>query len=196
MKAAARQFLYRLMVVMAVSFLGAAVAPVNTFAQDDTDYFGNAYQTLSETADGGGMVGLSGAIKAISKAATSVLKIFLGIGAIIMLVMIMLRIMEGNRDAAMKLFWWLISYIAGFIVLVVIDKIDPTISAAGGKGFSSIKQEIAEVLMALTKLIAMISVTLAAIHMMQGEQEGARKFIVTVIVSVIVCLFLGLIAGV
>lgn len=201
MRTGAKSLLCRFLVVMAVLVSGAALTPISSFAQDGsyTEYFGDSFNKGSlgsEEADGSGMSGLSGAIMAISVAMNAFLKAVLGAGSVIMLAVILMRVLRGDRDSAMKLFWWMLALVAGFVIVTVMGNWNPSITAGGKGGYLSVKQEVATVLMLMMKIIATISLVLAAIHMMQGEQESLRKFLVTLVVSLMCCGLLSLIAQV
>lgn len=207
MRPGAKAILSRFLVVLAVLVFGTALTPNYAYAQGGggggdgyTEYFGNSFDKGSLGSDdvevhGAGSTGLSGAIQSISVAMTSVLKVILGIGSLIILTLIFLRMLRGDREAATKLLWYMLAFGAGFIILTIMDVWHPTVSVSG-TGYTSLKQEIATVLIFMTKIVAMISLTLAAINMMQGEQEGLKKFLVTLIVSLGVAMLISIVAGV
>lgn len=84
--------------LVVVALLCLSVMPV--FAQD-ADAFGGAI---------GGMKSLYGSL-------ATLLKIAIGIGALVVLAMIVFRIMQGDRESAGKLAWWLIGLAFGFIMI-------------------------------------------------------------------------------
>lgn len=52
-----------------------------------------------------------------------VLKIVIIIGALITLVMLVLKIMSGDKESASKLGWWTVGLSLGFILLHILDSL-------------------------------------------------------------------------
>lgn len=59
----------------------------------------------------------------------SLLKIVLGIGALITLVMVIFNIFKGEREAAQKMAWWVVGLSVGFALIAIVPNL------AGASGF-------------------------------------------------------------
>lgn len=206
MRPGAKAILSRFLVVLAVLVFGTALTPNYAYAQGGgggggggyDEYFGNAFDKTNlgstDVDMSGPATGLSGAIRNISYAMTNLLKVIFSIGALISLSLIVLRVMRGDREAAMKMLWYLLASAGGFILLIVVGNFEPSITA-GGRSYVSLKQEVATVLVFMLKIVVMISLTLGVINMMRGEQEGLRKVLVTIMVSIGVSILIHVVAA-
>ena len=72
-------------------------------------------------AGGGSFSGAIGGMKSLYKSLGTLLQIVIGIGALIVLVLIIFRIIQGDKEAAVKLFWWLLGLAFGFIMLTALS---------------------------------------------------------------------------
>ena len=57
----------------------------------------------------------------ILRGLVEVLRVGLGIGAVVMLVMVVFRVLKEEREAATKLIWWLIGIVLGFTFLTIVS---------------------------------------------------------------------------
>lgn len=67
----------------------------------------------------GAISGINSLYDAIGK----LMMVVMGIGALVVLVMIILRLMNGDKEAATKLFWWLIGLSFGFIMVAALSSL-------------------------------------------------------------------------
>lgn len=74
-------------------------------------------------AAGGSFSGAIGGVAGLYDSIAALLQIILVIGAMIVLVMIVLRIMQGDRESAVKLGWWLLGIAFGFTMITVLSQL-------------------------------------------------------------------------
>lgn len=65
--------------------------------------------------------GAIGGVRSLYVSLGNLLKIALGIGAMVVLVMIVLRIMRGDKESAAKLGWWLLGLAFGFTMITFLQ---------------------------------------------------------------------------
>lgn len=74
-------------------------------------------------AQDGEFSGAIGGVRSLYKSLALLLRIVIGLGAMVVLTMIVLNIMRGEREAAGKLVWWLVGLVFGFIMLFILEGI-------------------------------------------------------------------------
>ena len=86
------------------------VSVVCVFAQDDT------------------FSGAIGGVKSLYESMGKLLQAVLGLAAIVILTMIVIRIMRGDKEAAAKLGWWLLGLAFGFIMISMLTAFGETMT--------------------------------------------------------------------
>lgn len=54
------------------------------------------------------------------------LQIVMGLGAIVVLAIVIFKVFKGDREAAEKLAWWIVGLTLGFVLLTVVKNLIPT----------------------------------------------------------------------
>lgn len=72
-------------------------------------------------AEGGVFSGSIGGMKNLYSSLGRLLQIIIGLGALFVLALIVFRIMQGDKESAGKLAWWLIGLAFGFVMISVLS---------------------------------------------------------------------------
>lgn len=76
----------------------------------------------------GGFDGAIGGMRSLYGSLARLLQIIIGIGALFVLVLIVFRILQGDKEAAAKLGWWLVGLAFGFTMITVLAEIAKNIA--------------------------------------------------------------------
>ena len=68
----------------------------------------------------------SGALYDILDSVVTLLQIVMGLGAIIVLAIVIFKVFKGDREAAEKLAWWVAGLTLGFVLLSVVSNLIPS----------------------------------------------------------------------
>lgn len=70
------------------------------------------------------MLGAStGALQGLVESLVTFLQVAMGVGAIVVLVIVIFQVFQGEREAAKKLAWWVAGLTLGFTLLTVVSNI-------------------------------------------------------------------------
>ena len=67
--------------------------------------------------------GISNELNGMMQSFVTLLKIVLGIGALITLAMVIFNVLKGEREAAQKMAWWVVGLSVGFAMLSIIPNL-------------------------------------------------------------------------
>ena len=63
------------------------------------------------------------ALKGLIDSLVSLLQVVMGLGAIVILVIVIFQVFQGEREAAKKLAWWVLGLTLGFTLLTVVSNL-------------------------------------------------------------------------
>ena len=95
---------------------------------------GYVYGQTSQTSDTYGsqvITKSSQALYGLLESVANLLRVILGIGALVTLVMVIFNIFKGEREAASKIAWWVAGLTLGFVLITVVKGIIPSGGAGG-----------------------------------------------------------------
>lgn len=109
------------------------------------------------------------------------LQVVLGLGAMISLIVVVYQLMGGQPESAKKLMAYVIVLSLGFIFLSAVSRFGAVQGAAittdhnskGGFGYEYLVAK--SVLSVLLSIVCMVTLVVTVIHVISGEQDGARK---------------------
>lgn len=67
----------------------------------------------------------SGALYGLLDSVVKLLQIVMGLGAIVVLAIVIFKVFKGDREAAEKLAWWVAGLTLGFVLLSVVSNLIP-----------------------------------------------------------------------
>lgn len=76
----------------------------------------------------GDFSGAIGGVRSLYRSVGSLLQVVMGLAGLVVLTMIVIRIMRGDKEAAAKLGWWLLGLAFGFIMISVLTAFGETMS--------------------------------------------------------------------
>lgn len=92
---------------------------------------GYVYGQTSDTYGSQVITKSSQALYGLLESVANLLRVILGIGALVTLVMVIFNIFKGEREAATKIAWWVAGLTLGFILISVVKGIIPSGGAGG-----------------------------------------------------------------
>ena len=92
---------------------------------------GYVYGQTSDTYGSQVITKSSQALYGLLESVANLLRVILGIGALVTLVMVIFNIFKGEREAASKIAWWVAGLTLGFVLITVVKGIIPSGGAGG-----------------------------------------------------------------
>ena len=62
-------------------------------------------------------------LQGLGTSLVTLLKTVLGLGALVMLVIVIFKVLKGDREAAEKLAWWVAGFTIGFVLITVVQNV-------------------------------------------------------------------------
>ena len=84
-----------------------------------------AFTSLAQSADGVGEIFIqqtTGQFQRIAGATVRLIRVILGLGALVMLTYAVFKLLKGEKDAAEKVAYWIVGLVVGFLFLSLVQK--------------------------------------------------------------------------
>lgn len=130
---------------------------------------------VAEPGSGGGG-GLASMVVGLTESVVKLLRVFLGLGALISVVTVAFKIMGGDREALRRYAWWIIGLAYGEIMLTVLSKLVGNVSAGmtSAGDFAAYHMEVKGVVVALLCFVCMITLVKGLYAVMRGHRESVQ----------------------
>ena len=93
-----------------VALLSMGLALISPFAAQAQNTLGQA--VIEDSTD---------ALKELLDSVVTLLQVVMGLGAIVVLAIVIFQVFKGEREAAQKLAWWVVGLTLGFTLLTVVQ---------------------------------------------------------------------------
>lgn len=124
-------------------------------------------------------------VRNIRAALYKTLRVVLGMGALASLVYVIYGVMGGKQEAAQKMLVWVLVLSLCFALLTVFGNLRGGSSGhvLSGGVFNGQFTMIRSVLQILLSMVCMVTMVVTTIHVIGGDQEGAKKLLKWIVVS-------------
>lgn len=158
---------------------------VSAFVQQDGDVnpYDNVFGTEGDYKQGKGGNDLLDHAREWKNSLLNLLKIILGIAALVVLVGVILNLTSGDSGAAKRLGSWFLGFLVGEVLLTVFSRLRAGESSgaksvtANGTGLLSLRQDIGNVMEVMLLIVAMFTLVTTTVQLMRGEQGSAEKIV-------------------
>lgn len=105
------------------------------------------------------------------------LQVVMGLGAIVTLVLIVYKMMRGDRESLPKMAMWVLGFAVGLALLSILANQQLNVSAGKHHGeFGAYQLLLANSFISLLMIVAMFSLVSVVRSIMKGDYEGLDKF--------------------
>lgn len=121
---------------------------------------------------------VTGSLVSIVETIVNLLRVVLGIAALITLVIVVLKLSKDEREAAEKIAWWVAGLTVGFVLLTVVKGlIAPGVASTEDSAMAGTVYNLGTLLSVLLAAVSGTALVVTVIYVSQGDRDSAKKLL-------------------